>query len=63
VIVHADTRKEAIRKMRVALEQFIIDGIITNIDFLFVLMHNPIFVKGNYDTSTIKKLIAEANYE
>jgi acetyl-CoA carboxylase, biotin carboxylase subunit len=43
VIVHADTRKEAIRKMRVALEQFIIDGIITNIDFLFVLMHNPIF--------------------
>jgi acetyl-CoA carboxylase, biotin carboxylase subunit len=63
VIVHADTRKEAIRKMRVALEQFIIDGIVTNIDFLYVLMHNPIFVKGNYDTSTIKKLIAEANYE
>ncbi|MBU1145700.1 MAG: acetyl-CoA carboxylase biotin carboxylase subunit [Firmicutes bacterium] len=59
LIVHADTRKEAIRKMRVALEQFIIDGIITNIDFLYVLMHNPEFVKGNYNTSFIQKLIKE----
>ncbi|MDP2424947.1 MAG: acetyl-CoA carboxylase biotin carboxylase subunit [Candidatus Izemoplasmatales bacterium] len=63
VIVHADTRKEAIRKMRVALEQFIIDGIHTNIDFLYVVMHNPQFVRGNYDTGSVKKLIMEANYE
>jgi acetyl-CoA carboxylase, biotin carboxylase subunit len=63
VIVHADTRKEAIRKMRVALEQFIIDGIYTNIDFLYVVMHNPQFVRGNYDTGSVKKLIMEANYE
>jgi acetyl-CoA carboxylase biotin carboxylase subunit len=63
LIVHADTRKEAIRKMRVALEQFIVDGIHTNIDFLYVLMHNPIFVKGTYDTGTVKKLMIEANYE
>lgn len=60
LIVHAPTRKEAIRKMRVALEQFIIDGIITNIDFLYVLMHNPEFVKGNYNTSFIQNVIAEA---
>ena len=64
VIVHADTRKEAIRKMRVALEQFIIDGIHTNIDFLYVIMHNPIFVKGNYDTKSLPKMVLEAqNYE
>ncbi len=64
VIVHADTRKDAIRKMRVALEQFIIDGIHTNIDFLYVIMHNPIFVKGNYDTKSLPKMVLEAqNYE
>jgi acetyl-CoA carboxylase biotin carboxylase subunit len=60
LIVHAPTRKEAIRKMRVALEQFIIDGIITNIDFLYVLMHNPEYVKGIYDTGFIKKVLEEA---
>ncbi|MDD3123926.1 MAG: acetyl-CoA carboxylase biotin carboxylase subunit [Candidatus Izemoplasmatales bacterium] len=60
LIVHAPSRKEAIRKMRVALEQFIIDGIITNIDFLYVLMHNPEFVKGIYDTGFIKKVVEEA---
>ena len=60
LIVHAPSRKEAIRKMRVALEQFIIDGIITNIDFLYVLMHSPEFVKGIYDTGFIKKVVEEA---
>lgn len=57
LIVHAPTRKEAIRKMRVALEQFIIDGIVTNIDFQYLLMHNPDFVKGNVHTRFIQHLI------
>lgn len=60
LIVHAPNRKEAIRKMRVALEQFIIDGITTNIDFLYVMMHNPFFVKGTYDTGFIQKVVEEA---
>jgi len=59
LIVHAPSRKEAIRKMRVALEQFIIDGITTNIDFLYVIMHNADFVKGNYNTAFIKRVIEE----
>jgi len=57
LIVHAPTRREAIRKMRVALEQFIIDGIITNIDFLYVIIHNPEFVKGLYNTSFVKRAL------
>ena len=59
VIVHAPTRKEAIRKMRVVLEGFVIDGITTNIDFLYVMMHNPVFVKGNYDTNFLMKAVRE----
>ncbi len=60
VICHAPTRKDAIRKMRVALEGFVVDGITTNIDFLYVMMHNPTFVKGSYDTNFVMKTVREA---
>ncbi|HHX80493.1 MAG TPA: acetyl-CoA carboxylase biotin carboxylase subunit [Acholeplasmataceae bacterium] len=54
LIVWAPTRKEAIRKMRVALEQFIIDGIKSNIEILYLIMHNTNYVRGYYDTGFIK---------
>ncbi len=54
LIVWAPTRKEAIRKMRVALEQFIIDGIKNNIEILYLIMHNTNYVRGYYDTGFIK---------
>lgn len=57
LITYADTRKEAIKKMRCALEEFILDGIKNNIEFLYVLMHNSDFVKGIYDTTLIKKIL------
>src|SRR5690554_684253 len=37
LITFAPTRKEAIRKMRIALEQLVIEGIKTNIDFQYML--------------------------
>lgn len=55
LIVHAKTRKEAIRKMRVALEQFMIDGIKTNIEYQYLITHNPEFIKGQYDTGFIER--------
>lgn len=57
LIVYGTTRKEAIRKMRVALEQFVIDGVKNNIEFQYLIMHNSDFVRGIYDTSFIKKFI------
>lgn len=66
VIVHAPTRREAIRKMRVALEQLIIDGIQTNIEMQYLIMHNPSFVRGIYDTSFAShfvELMKENRYE
>lgn len=54
LIVWAPTRKEAIRKMRVALEQFIIDGVKSNIEVLYLIMHSTNFVRGYYDTGFIK---------
>lgn len=55
LIVHAPTRREAIKKMRVALEQFVIEGISTNIDYQYLIMHNPDFIKGQYDTGFIAR--------
>jgi len=66
LIVHAPTRLEAIKKMRVALEQFVVEGIETNIEYQYLIMYNPEFIKGNYDTGFIQrfhKLVEESNNE
>ncbi|MBU1094653.1 MAG: acetyl-CoA carboxylase biotin carboxylase subunit [Firmicutes bacterium] len=55
LIVHAPTRREAIKKMRIALEQFVIEGISTNIEYQYLIMHNPDFIKGQYDTGFIAR--------
>ncbi len=55
LIVHAPTRLEALRKMRVALEQFMVEGIKTNIEYQYLIMHNPDFIKGQYDTGFIER--------
>ena len=57
LIVHAENRKEAISKMKRALEECIIDGIDTNIDFLYKILENEDFISGNFDTSFISKLL------
>lgn len=57
LIVYAPTRKEAIRKMRSSLEQFMIDGIITNMDILYLIMHSTHFVRGVYDTNFVKDFL------
>jgi acetyl-CoA carboxylase biotin carboxylase subunit len=57
VIVHAPTRREAIRKMRSALEQFMIDGIKTNIEIVYLVMYNTEFVRGVYDTSFMSNFL------
>jgi acetyl-CoA carboxylase biotin carboxylase subunit len=58
VIVHAPTRDEAIRKMRVALDEFIIEGIRTNIPLHQALLHEPAVVAGDMSTRTIERLVA-----
>ncbi len=54
LIVHGKNREEAINKMRRALEEFIVEGIDTNIDFQFRILSNENFVKGYYDTGFIQ---------
>ena len=55
IIVHASGRLDAIRKMRVALQETIVDGIDTNVDFLYLLMFHPEYMLGRFDTSFLEK--------
>lgn len=49
LIVSAGTREEAVRKMRAALCETVIDGISTNIDEQLELISSEAFEKGSYD--------------
>lgn len=61
IIVHGTTRNEAISKMKRALEELVIDGVETNRDFLFEIIRNPNFIRGNFDTSFIETEILNKN--
>lgn len=50
LIVRAQTREEAIKKMQRALDEFIIEGIKTTIPFHKALMKEERFRSGNFDT-------------
>lgn len=53
VIVHGPTRLHAIRRMRRALEELVIEGPSTTTDVLHQIMYHPDFVRGSYTTAFI----------
>jgi acetyl-CoA carboxylase biotin carboxylase subunit len=54
IITFGSNRNEAISKMKRALEELVIEGVETNRDFLFEIIKNPNFIRGNFDTSFIE---------
>ncbi|NMH27739.1 acetyl-CoA carboxylase biotin carboxylase subunit [Flavobacterium silvaticum] len=50
LITTAQTRQEAINKMKRALDEFVIEGVKTTIPFHRQLMDEPDYVEGNYTT-------------
>lgn len=61
LIVHAPTRMGAIRKMKLALSEFIVEGVKTNIDFQLELIKNKNFDEGNYNNGFLNKYMEERN--
>ena len=57
LIVYAGTREEAIRKMRSALGEVIIEGIDTNVDYEYEILNHPDFVTGNIDIEFLESLL------
>ena len=55
LIVNGKTREEAIRKMISALEEVVIEGIDSNVDFHISILNNNRFREGLFDTSFISE--------
>ena len=57
VIVHAPNREMAIRKMIGALDEMVVVGVETNLDFQYQIIRHPVFVQGKADTGFIEDVM------
>ena len=55
LICQGRTRDEAIARVRMALDSFIIEGVTTTIPFLGRVMQNPRFISGKFDTKFLER--------
>ncbi|MEW6084549.1 MAG: acetyl-CoA carboxylase biotin carboxylase subunit [Chloroflexota bacterium] len=54
LIVHAENRQTAIRKMQSALREFIVHGVVTNIDFMQDVVSHKDFANGKVSTNWVE---------
>ena len=59
LITTAQSREEAINKMKRALDEFVIEGIKTTIPFHRQLMEHPDYLAGNYTTKFMEDFVIE----
>ncbi|MCJ0537120.1 acetyl-CoA carboxylase biotin carboxylase subunit [Enterococcus cecorum] len=60
IIVHGQTRFEALMKMQRALGELVTDGVTTNAEFQMDLISHPNVVAGDYDTSFLQEIFLPA---
>ena len=54
LIVHAENREAAIQRMQAALRDFIVHGVVTNIDFMQSVLSHPDFAEGKVSTRWVE---------
>ena len=54
LIVHAESRETAIQRMQTALKEYIVHGVVTNIDFLQSVLAHPDFAYGDVTTRWVE---------
>lgn len=59
LIVYAENRESAIRKMQNALKDFIVHGVITNIDYMQAILRHEDFLNGKVSTRWVEKIFTE----
>jgi acetyl-CoA carboxylase biotin carboxylase subunit len=59
VIVHDVDRMAALRRARRCLDEMVIEGIRTNIPFLRQIINHPEFIRGDFDTGFVGRMLAE----
>lgn len=55
LIVWGRDREEAIRRMRSALGEVIIEGVETNVDYQYGILQNPDYCRGNFDIEFLNR--------
>lgn len=55
IIVKGDTKLEAVRRLRRAIEETIITGVPTNLGVQYVILHDPKYLKGDFNTNYINE--------
>ena len=58
LIVHGRDRDECVRRLRRALQEYVIAGIETNIPLHLRLLEEPDFISGNYDIHWLERFMA-----
>ncbi len=58
LIVHAADRDQAIRRMRRALDEYLIEGVKTTIPLLRRILGNSYFTAGDYSTRFLDQMLA-----
>ena len=59
VIAHGENREAAIARMRVALDEMVLNGIKTNVPLHKWLLHDPGFVRGGFNIHYLQKRLEE----
>ncbi len=54
LIVHAENRETATQRMQATLQEFIVHGVVTNIDFMQALLSHPDFAYGEVTTRWVE---------
>src|SRR5258706_13890982 len=57
LIVHAENREAAVQKMQQALREFVVHGVVTNIDFMQAVLAHDDFIKGKVTTRWVEKAL------
>lgn len=60
LIVGGKDRAEAVNNLRIALDEFHVDGIKTNIPFLRRLVRHPDYISGDVDTAFVGRFLEES---
>jgi acetyl-CoA carboxylase biotin carboxylase subunit len=59
IIAHGENREAAIARMRVALDEMVLNGIKTNVPLHKWLLHDPGFIKGGFNIHYLEKRLEE----
>jgi len=62
LIVHGESREEAIARMRRALAEYRVEGIMTTIPFFTFIMNDPDFQAAKFDTGFIDRILPEIDF-